>query len=355
MRIAILWSGISGYVTSCWRSLASRSNVELKVFAYDPSVPGTSAKFDSAYLTGELDLTLLGTAEREDANKIRCQLVPFKPDVILVSGWLNKAYVKIVSSNDFKSANKIMGIDHGWDGAIRQRIACVVKRSYVKQFDTVLTAGERSFQYARRLRGSEEGIIKGLYAYDEKLIERVAVARPKDSDFWPRKFLYVGRYAKSKGLDTLLEGYAEYRNYVDDPWELHVCGGGPLKPILSKQCGVVDHGFVQPKDLPEVLGASGIFVIASDFEPWGVVIAEALGSGMPVIASHACGASADLIHPMYNGAIFATGNASDLARAMARTSRDRKQLVEFGKNAILAARPYASSVWVDRFLSLCEL
>jgi glycosyltransferase involved in cell wall biosynthesis len=81
----------------------------------------------------------------------------------------------------------------------------------------------------------------------------------------------------------------------------------------------VEHGgFVQPADLPGELAGAGCFVLASRFEPWGVVLHEAASAGVPLICTDACGAAELALEDGRNGALVPAGDARGLARAMAR-------------------------------------
>jgi len=56
---------------------------------------------------------------------------------------------------------------------------------------------------------------------------------------------------------------------------------GAERPLAGEQTDVHDKGFVQPSDLPNIFAQAGVFILPSRYEPWGVVIGEALASGLP--------------------------------------------------------------------------
>ena len=84
----------------------------------------------------------------------------------------------------------------------------------------------------------------------------------------------------------------------------------------SQSEGLNFAGFLQPRELPEWLASLGCLVVPSRFKPWGVVIAEAAASGMPIIATEACGAGPHLVHDFVNGRIAQTENAESLAECL---------------------------------------
>ena len=74
--------------------------------------------------------------------------------------------------------------------------------------------------------------------------------------------------------------------------------------------------------LPRLYAMADVFVLPSADEPWGLVINEAMGSGLPIVASERVGAAADLIRPGYNGFRFPPGDRAALAQALRLALQD---------------------------------
>ena len=119
--------------------------------------------------------------------------------------------------------------------------------------------------------------------------------------------------------------------------------------MLTGQNGVEDRGFVAPPDLPAVMAQHGAFVIASLYEPWGVVVAEAAGAGLPVVCTEAVCASVELVRPYFNGALAATGDARSLARALRWIHDHADALPEMGLRGRELAGAYSAQVWAVRW------
>jgi glycosyltransferase involved in cell wall biosynthesis len=162
----------------------------------------------------------------------------------------------------------------------------------------------------------------------------------------------MGRYAPEKGLDVLLEAYAQYRQSVADPWPLTCCGKGPLAPLFAGRAGVEERGFIQPADQPAIMEQCGALVLTSTYEPWGVVIAEAAASGLPVLCSEACGASVELLRSYYNGLTVATGDARATAAAMRWLHDNQARLPEMGVRGRELSHAFAAAVWADRWVAM---
>jgi len=139
----------------------------------------------------------------------------------------------------------------------------------------------------------------------------------------------VGRLSPEKGLDILLEAYQRYRRVSDRPWSLTVLGA-PSDIARIESPGVDFLGFVQPRDLPNLMARFGCLVVPSQYEPWGVVIHEGVTAGLPVVCTTACGAGVHLVQDGYNGYLVNPASVGALAAALSRvadlTVHERAQL-----------------------------
>jgi glycosyltransferase involved in cell wall biosynthesis len=162
--------------------------------------------------------------------------------------------------------------------------------------------------------------------------------------------LFVGRYIPEKGIETLATAYRQYRERVAEPWPLICAGTGPLRGMLVK-CGANDVGFVQPKDLPAVMGKAAAFILPSLFEPWGVVLQEAAAAGLPLIATRACGAAVHLLRDGWNGYACEPGCAASLADAMVSMHEtDVRSRQAMGLAASDLAAQYSPQLWANTLI-----
>jgi glycosyltransferase involved in cell wall biosynthesis len=81
-------------------------------------------------------------------------------------------------------------------------------------------------------------------------------------------------------------------------------------------------GFRNQAELPRLYAMADVFVLPSEDEPWGLVINEAMSSGLPIVASERVGAAADLIQPGSNGFRFPPGDIPALAQALRLALQD---------------------------------
>jgi glycosyltransferase involved in cell wall biosynthesis len=272
-----------------------------------------------------------------------------RPDVVVLCGWLYPPYSRVVTLSELKQTTVLVGMDSPWRGTLVQRLARFRLARLVKRLDLVVTAGERSREYARRIGVPETRIRSGYYGFDHDVFSAVASCRSAAPGQWPRQFLFVGRYAPEKGLSTLVEAYSVYSKNVQQPWGLTCCGAGLEGRRLKDVHGIVDAGFARPQDLPSVLRGHGALILPSHFEPWGVVLAEAAASGLPLVCTSACGANADLVRPYHNGLVVAPHDVSGLARAMRWIHEHESELPAMGHRSQVLAEAYSAEAWATRW------
>jgi glycosyltransferase involved in cell wall biosynthesis len=187
-------------------------------------------------------------------------------------------------------------------------------------------------------------------------------------------FLASARFIEKKNLARLLQAYARYRKNAEtlkaemlksegrkkesrkqkmenknefqfsdfsvsafDPWSLVLLGDGVLRSSLESQVSSLglQHcvhlpGFKQYPDLPAYYARAGAFIHASTTEQWGLVVNEAMASGLPVLVSNRCGCAADLVQEGVNGFTFDPFNVEQLAQLMLRVSDFRFPISDFG-------------------------
>jgi glycosyltransferase involved in cell wall biosynthesis len=308
-RVAVLWTGLSGYLAACLRALKQRGAA---LFVAHTAI-AKNAPFDSSEFAF-FDRSHAWTGG-PNASKLLSELRDFNPDAVLCAGWHVDAYRKMMLEFAGK-VPRVMTMDNQWRGTPKQWLGIASSRFCVRPLsDYVWVPGERQAQFARRLGFEQSRIMRGMLSADTAAFSDTASARRK-SAARANAFLYAGRFVPEKGLDVLMDAYRQYRHRSSDPWPFIACGQGPQAHLLANQPGVTVTGFVQPRNLPSMFGQASCFVLPSRFEPWGVVVHEACAAGMSVIATTEVGASVHLVQDGYNGYTFGPGDRSRLAELL---------------------------------------
>ena len=83
------------------------------------------------------------------------------------------------------------------------------------------------------------------------------------------------------------------------------------------------------------MARSGVFVLASRYDPWPLVIVESSAAGLPVLCTEACGSAVELVRAHYNGWLVATGDIADFARGLLLAHESYNDLPLMGRRAQL--------------------
>ena len=76
-----------------------------------------------------------------------------------------------------------------------------------------------------------------------------------------------------------------------------------------------------------------VLVLPSSFEPWGLVLNEAMCGGLPVVASDKVGAAADLVRDGVNGFVYPAGNVGALADRLQRVLGNEQVRLEMARQS----------------------
>jgi glycosyltransferase involved in cell wall biosynthesis len=117
-------------------------------------------------------------------------------------------------------------------------------------------------------------------------------------------------------------------------------GEGPLRLQLESEAlasGIAPYvrflGFINQSQLPAVYGSADLMVLPSDYEPFAVVVNEAMCCACPVIASDRVGAARDLVAPVAPEFIFPCGNVDALSTILKDALADRIRLQALARSA----------------------
>jgi glycosyltransferase involved in cell wall biosynthesis len=193
--------------------------------------------------------------------------------------------------------------------------------------------------------------VKDLFKFAPERIHAVlpGVDRPAnraantpDNDSNTVKLICVASVIPRKSHRTLLEALAELRNL---DWVLNCYGSTQfdealflnLKEFIEKNSltdKVAFHGAVEDKTIEEAYASSDIFVLPSQYEGYGMVYAEAIVRGLPVIGTTG-GAIAKTVPPSC-GILIEPENTRQLKQALEKLITDKSLRLEYKENTIRA-------------------
>jgi glycosyltransferase involved in cell wall biosynthesis len=138
-------------------------------------------------------------------------------------------------------------------------------------------------------------------------------------------FLYVGRLAAEKCVEQVIEAFRLAGDMLPrGTIHLVIAGTGPREAEIRAAAppGVTFLGFLDRRGrLPDLYANCDAFVFASVTETLGLVVLEAMASGLPVIAAPAGGVR-DHLRDGVNGLEYPDGDVGAMATAMVRLAGD---------------------------------
>jgi glycosyltransferase involved in cell wall biosynthesis len=166
------------------------------------------------------------------------------------------------------------------------------------------------------------------------------------------RIIFVGRLEPQKRLDLILEAFKIFKKKVDAA-ELHIIGSGPLYPQLLKASrkinGVYLHNSISANKKSELISQlrkSWVFISASEFESYGLSIAESLSIGLPVVLTQTPYNAAinELVKHKCNGLIVEHNKPKAIAKALEELYKNHKLWIKLSQNA-KSSTPFYS--WND--------
>ena len=340
--VAVVFHHIGPYHHTRLNAAADRLSVtafEWSAKAYDAwGAADSTAQYRKLSLFPEATEKQPGKAELERA--FRSALDHANCDVMAVNGWNN--FGSLIAANCClrRGIPMIVMSESARQDEPRTWWKEIIKRRLVRLYSAALVGGQRHVEYLVELGMPRERIFTGYDVVDNGYFrEKTDEIRNQNSDVRRKYqlpenyFLASARFVEKKNLSKLIQAYAEYRQTSEvgrqrsevgkesAPWDLVILGDGPLKSDLCRLIsdfslnGHVHLPGFQPYDqLPVYYALAKAFVHASTTEQWGLVVNEAIASGLPVIVSERCGCVPELVKG--NGFTFDPTDEHELAARM---------------------------------------
>jgi glycosyltransferase involved in cell wall biosynthesis len=299
-------------------------------------------EWDVPLLDGYRYLTLRHLTRRPDVGRFSGLLNPSvvdvlrreRFDVLAVHGWAHATHwLAFGCAFAFGIRLLLRGESNGLGEPTgpKRLMKRAVLGSLFRRARGVLAIGKLNEQFYRSYGVPIEKIFRSPYAVDNAFFRRASerlrreYRRLRQEEGIPEEahvFLFVGKLVPSKRPLDLIRAcrHISERRAVF----LLFVGNGPLRDVVERQVSELRTsggrvvGFRNQTELPRFYAMADTLVLPSTFEPWGLVVNEAMNFGLPVIVSDRVGAGADLVIPDQTGWVFRAGDPLALAYAMER-------------------------------------
>ncbi len=301
-------------------------------------------------------------------------LTEFGPEAVVVPGWATALSTSAVGWANARGVPVVLMSASQEIDFERTALREWVKRRYVSNCDGAIVGGTPHREYLVKLGMDPSRIRLGYDVVDNEHFrcgaaqarENAAAVR-KQMGLPARYFLTVTRFIEKKNLSRLLQAFASFLAATDSdrtdsrPWHLVVLGDGELRPLLEDQVsslGLADRvlmpGFKQYPELPTWYALAEALVLGSTTEQWGLVVNEAMASGLPVLVSNRCGCAANLVSPGVNGYTFDPHDTARLASLMARIAEEPTRRRTMGDASVVLIDKWSPAIFADNLVGLVE-
>jgi glycosyltransferase involved in cell wall biosynthesis len=202
-------------------------------------------------------------------------------------------------------------------GQIRTR----VRQTLLNFADAVVVIGASGVRYLERIGIPSSKIIQAPHVTDPIVFHCTPLRQARGG---VKKLLYVGRLIEGKGLEHFVAELSLWlRKNPGRTCDLLFVGDGPLLGLLQRlpvppSLRLTFFGNVAYRELPEHYADTDVCIVPTFSDTWGLVVNEALASGVPVLGSLYSQAVDELIEDGVNGWRFYPDREGDVRKALDR-------------------------------------
>jgi len=256
-----------------------------------------------------------------------------RPEVVIISGYADIAAWTGWLWAEVNRSNRILWSESNEFDHPRQTWREIPKRFFLSRCDLAHVYGTSGREYLemlgmpRKKIGTKRAVVNTELFLDGK--------HTPDAKTGPIRLLYCGRLSPEKNVAMLLRAFAGLRQKADSPrTTLKIVGHGPQADALRKMSVdlgidriVQFAGFATQAALQQILVDSDVLVLPSKSEPWGLVVNEAMLSGLAVAVSDRCGCVADLVSHE-TGWTFSPDNEAEVTSLLDRIADTPREILE---------------------------
>lgn len=310
--------------------------------------------------TGDDAPTLLGDPEWDltsaaAADAFAQRLDELDPSAVLVPGWGTVVARRGLRWCRERRRGAVVIVESQERDFARMWWKEWLKRRIVRQADVAFCGGRLHAAYAEKLGLPPARIHTGYSAVDNQAwAEAAAAARQAPPPIGGPYFVAVGRFVAKKDFVGLIDAFARFHAIPSrQSWSLILVGDGPERAAIEQK--IAEHGLgrtivlVGYADFLEtarwLASATALVLPSRASEQWGLVVNEAMATGLPVVVSDICGCAPDLVSEGQTGYTFPAGDRAALTHALQTVAT----LPDPRRTLGAAARARIADFSLDRF------
>lgn len=264
-----------------------------------------------------------------------------KIDVCCIAGYGRIEYLLFIFFA-FVKRKKIVVFAESWykSGSIIDFLKSIFLRMFVKRF---FVSGKRAFLHFSKVFKIKEKHIKLKYS----VIDNEHFKNSKQNLSDKNVILAIARFSKEKNLDVLIKAFLISK--ISKNFQLMIIGATNESKIdeYKNYQNIVLKKWVSYNELPDYYHNAKLFVLPSIFEPWGLVVNEAMAAGLPIIASKQCGCVPELVKEE-NGFVFDAENKNELIEIFNKIiDFDDQKFRQMGKSSLKIINEFTPQIWAE--------
>ena len=175
------------------------------------------------------------------------------------------------------------------------------------------------------------------------------------SDCTAKSVIYVGRFSKQKDVGCLLRIWSiVHQRYPD--WCLHIYGGyGEEQEFILAEIKQIDANILVHKATLAIFEKyiqSSLILLTSQYEPFGLVLPEAMSCGLPVVAFDCPYGPADIITDGVDGFLIKNRDIEMFADKVCQLIENEELRCQMGKNGIISSQRYRADIIMPQWIRL---
>lgn len=363
-KLGILSTHPIQYYSPLYKKLSKQDNIDLTVYYCNKQSSqqqarsgfGIEFEWDTELLEGYNHKFLNNISKNPDYNNFfGCDTPELfniisneKFDAFLVHGWYVKSFWQAINACKktitpvLVRGDSQLNTPHSF---IKKLFKNISHRFILSKFDGCLYVGKRSKEYFKYYGINDDKLYFSPHCIDnyffQDSIGNFEIQKIKTEWEVPNNsivFLFVGKLtSKKRPLDYVKA--IELAQKKNTNITGIIVGDGILKKevlkyVKEQNVRIKFLGFLNQKEIRKAYVISDCLVLPSDGgETWGLVVNEAMASGLPAIVSDQVGCSPDLVKKNITGEIFPVGDHKCLSNIIYNFSLDKIYLKKLGQSA----------------------
>lgn len=349
-KCLFLFTELAGYVVACMKALAATGKVQVHVVRWPVNAV---APFQFS-LEGK-NLFFYERASFTDESLMEFSK-NLNPDIIICSGWIDKGYMKVCKAFR-KEIKTILTIDNPWRGTLKQHVASFAGPLYLQNYYShCWVPGSPQRKFASKLGFPQNKITEGVYSADYDLYHQLYHEYlPGKKQLFPKRIIFVGRYTKLKGVKELWEAFISFHKEEPNEWELWCLGKGDMDALFPEHPKIKNFGFIQPGAMAPFISGTGVFILPSHYEHWGVVVHEYAAAGFPLICTTSTSAATTFLEEGKNGFFIDPCSTSSMVEVFKKINKlSSDQLLKMGDHSAELAKRITPQTWSNTVLGFIQ-